>query len=143
MFKSFKNLSSSCSPLVQMKKIPSTYLNQISGFLFAFPEIQMFNLFHVDAGIRGCKFSSCSCTWFLLIRVNIKVKLLLFSVNSAIFTRSSVGIFFIYLFSRASLRAFKPCLVGYKPTISAVIRMAFSGTLLIVFIFSKSCWVFY
>ena len=50
LFKSFKNLSVSCSPWVQTKKI-SIYLNQISDFLQVY-------FFHVDASISGCKFRS-------------------------------------------------------------------------------------
>ena len=49
-------------------------------------------------------------------------------------------------FSRSSLWAFKPAwwgTLGYKPTTSAVTRMAFLGTLPIVFIFSKKWWVSY
>ena len=49
------------------------YLDQISGVLLCISRI-LFNLIHVNADISGCKLNSYSCTWFLLIRLTIKLR---------------------------------------------------------------------
>ena len=69
-------------------------------------------------------------------------KKLFFNINSAILTKSSVGIHFLSCLSKVSLRALKPAswgMLGYNPTTSAVSKIALSGIVLrFLVLFMKS-----